>query len=188
MEVSLPAVQKAVKNGRIKAITDANGKLKGIDWETQKDDWIANSNPAFRRKQLGYNPEGSEATPFPAGEGKAVGGRPRKDEQTATDTPEPPDADKRSGMSLAEIKRARELVNLNRDKLSLDVERKKYIPADEQNRVCAALGAALISALYNIPAKVAPELASMTDARAIRDMLQTEIDQAVEDISKAYAH
>lgn len=204
--VSLPAVQKAVKNGRITAVTDDNGKLKGIDWDTQKDAWVQNSNPAFRRNQLAYQPDGMEATPFPAKENANKGGRPRKDGKAAApregevvDTLEgqphggalkrsqttPP---AKGEMTLAEIKRARELVNLNRDKLKLDEEKKVLVSAAEQHQIGATLAAGVISGLYNIIDIVTPELASMTDPHAIRELLRVEMDKAVEGIRKAYGH
>lgn len=189
MGVSLPAVQKAVKTGRIDGVVGDNGKLKGIDWDTQKDAWTANSNTAQRRVKLAHTPEGEDATPFPAAEGTNRGGRPRKDGQPPKGTPAPaptlePDTSK--GASLAEIKRAREAVNLQLDKLKLDVEKKKYVPADSVRTEGAKLAATLVSSLYNIPDQVSPELASMTDAMAIRALLIAELDKAVEGIRKAY--
>lgn len=169
--VSLPAVQKAVKNGRITAVTDDNGKLKGIDWDTQKDAWVQNSNPAFRRNQLAYQPDGVEATPFPAKEDANKGGRPRKDgkkpaprEGEVVDTLEgqphggalkrsqttPP---AKGEMTLAEIKRARELVNLNRDKLKLDEEKGKLVDADEVAAKWAKLITAAKTRILGIPAE-----------------------------------
>lgn len=189
MGVSLPAVQKAVKTGRIDGVVGDNGKLKGIDWDTQKDAWTANSNPAQRRVRLAHTPDGEDATPFPAAEGTNRGGRPRKDGQPPKGTPAPaptlePDTSK--GASLAEIKRAREAVNLQLDKLKLDVEKKKYVPADSVHTEGAKLAATLVSSLYNIPDQVSPELASMTDAMSIRALLIAELDKAVEGIRKAY--
>ena len=189
MGVSLPAVQKAVKTGRIDGVVGDNGKLKGIDWDTQKDAWTANSNPAQRRVKLAHTPDGEDSTPFPAAEGTNRGGRPRKDGQPPKGTPAPaptlePDTSK--GASLAEIKRAREAVNLQLDKLKLDVEKKKFVPADSVRTEGAKLAATLVSSLYNIPDQVSPELASMTDAMAIRALLIAELDKAVEGIRKAY--
>lgn len=206
MGVSLPAVQKAVKNGRIKAITDDNGKLKGIDWDTQKDAWLDNSNPAFRRNKLAYQPEGVEATPFPAEEGKNTGGRPRKDGQPTakregdviTDMERQPHggALKRNQavpppagqMSLAEIKRARELVNLQLDNTKLKQVQGELVSADSQRELGGKLAAIVISGMYMIPDIVAPELASMTDAHAIKTLLMQEIDKAVDGIRKAYGY
>ncbi len=206
MGVSLPAVQKAVKTGRIKAVTDDSGKLKGIDWDSQKDAWLENSNPAYRRNKLAYQPDGVEATPFPAEEGKNKGGRPRNDGKPSApregdvvtemerqphggslkrNQALPPPAGQ---MTLAEIKRARELVNLNRDKLKLDEEQGKLVSADSQRELGGKLAAIVISGMYMIPDIVAPELASMTDAHAIKTLLLQEIDKAVDGIRKAYGY
>ena len=181
--VSLPAVQKAIKNGRIVGFTNDKGRLTGIDWNTQKDAWTANSDPSRRRVTLAYSPDGTEATPYPSGEGTNRGGRPRKDGTATKGMEAPPPS---GGMSLAEIKKAREAVNLQRDKLKLDAEKKVLIPADEVKREGAKLAAALISSLYNIPDHISPELASLTDEQRIRRLITEEIDKAVEGIRAAY--
>lgn len=187
MGVSLPAVQKAVKTGRIDGVVGDNGKLKGIDWDTQKDAWTANSNPAQRRVRLAHTPEGEDATPFPAAEGTNRGGRPRKDGQPPKGTPAPaptlePDTSK--GASLAEIKRAREAVNLQLDKLKLDVEKKKYVPADSVRRDLSYLAAIVKSAFLNIPDRVSAELAGISDHHAIHAILTTELNAAMEELQK----
>lgn len=182
MKVSLPAVQKAVRIGRISAQRDEKGRLSGIDWDTQKVAWVENSNSSYRRKEIGYSPDNEASTPYPAADGKPVGGRPRKD--SVPEAAPPSDG----GMTLAEITRARALVNLSRDKLALDVERGKYVPIDDQVKAGAALAAAVVSALYNIPQTVAPHLCSMTDLHEITVLLTKEIDKAVEGLRKSYGH
>lgn len=197
--VSLPAVQKAVKNGRITAVTDDNGKLKGIDWDTQKDAWVDNSNPAFRRNKLAYQPEGVEATPFPAEEGKNKGGRPRNDGKAPapregdvvegreaqphggalkrTQTTPPPAGE----MSLAEIKRARELILLNHDKLKLDEAKKKLVDADEVAAKWAKLITAAKTRILGIPAECKSRQADLSlDVIAVIDSVCRE---ALEDLA-----
>ena len=54
--VSLTAIQKGVKNGRIEAITDpATGKITGIDYATQATAWTANSKHPLLAVLLGVS-------------------------------------------------------------------------------------------------------------------------------------
>lgn len=177
--VSLPAVQKAIKNGRIVGLTNDKGRLTGIDWDSQKDAWTANSDPSRRRVTLAYSPEGTEATPYPSGEGTSRGGRPRKDGTATKGAEAPPPS---GGMSLAEIKKAREAVNLQRDKLKLDAEKKVLVPADAVKKDMAYIASIVKAGLLSIPDRVSAELAGVTDPHLIHSILMNEINSAMEEL------
>jgi hypothetical protein len=174
-DVSLTAVQKGVKGGRIVAQTDPEtGKITGIDWDTQADAWEANSRGNFKPHTL-------------------AGGRPRNDgkppakpaqAQTQAEPPQPP-AEK-GPMSLADIQRARELVKLQIDSLKLKEAQGELVPAAEQERLGADLGSKVVASLYNIPERISDDLAGMTSPHEIHKLLLTEIDMAVESLRKAY--
>lgn len=174
--VSLTAIQKGVKNGRIEAITDPEtGRITGIDWDTQEAAWHANSKHPQKRPHT------------------LAGGRPRTDglppappAPRAPAIPPPPPAEP-AGMSLADIQRARELV-----KLQIDNEKLKSVRGETTSTAGVTdqgrkLASTVISALYTIPDRISDELAGMSDPNEIHAFLLREFDQAVEDLRRTYA-
>ena len=173
--VSLTAIQKGVKNGRIEAITDPDtGKITGIDYDGQAGAWTANSKHPQKRPNT------------------IAGGRPRLDGMPpAKPARQPPPADNEpsplGGMTMANVQRARELVKLQLDNLKLREAQGELVSASETRKQGHSLATGIISALYNIPDRCADEIAGMSDPHAIHKLLLTEIDNAVEAIRKAYA-
>ena len=172
--VSLTAIQKGVKSGRIEAqIDEKTGKITGIDYASQATEWSANSK----------HPQKMPHT--------ISGGRPRKDgdepakpsRKAAAETP----LEKPGEMSMASVQRARELVKLQIDNLKLKEAQGELISAAEVRKQGHALASGIISGLYNIPDRCADEIAGMSDPHAIHKLLLSEIDNAVEAIRKAYA-
>lgn len=196
--VSLTAVQKAIKNGRIKAQTDDAGKVKGIDWETESIAWTENSKAPQRKPK---NPNG---------------GRPRKDgtpaARAATAAPLPDDAPAegeivehlehqphggalkraektpptKGPMTITEIQRARELVKLQLDNLKLKEAQGELVSAKKQREEGAKLGATLIAGLYNMPERLADDFAGMSDPHEIQRIWVEEIDKLVQDMRSKY--
>lgn len=174
--VSLTAIQKGVKTGRVVAITDpATGKITGIDFASQGEAWTANSkHPQKRPHTIG-------------------GGRPRNDGEApaapaaAKSKPKPPADQTTGGMSMSEVQRAREIVKLQIDNLKLKEAQGELISAAEVRKQGHALASGIISGLYNIPDRCADEIAGMSDPHAIHKLLLAEIDQAVEAIRAKYA-
>lgn len=190
--VSLTAIQKGVKTGRIQAITDATGKITGIDYATQAEAWSANSkHPQKRPHHIGGGRPRNDGLP-PASpktaprEGEVVdelepqphGGALKRSKET----PPPP-----GQMTMAEVQRAREIVKLQIDNLKLREAQGELVSAAEVKKQGHALASGIISGLYNIPDRCADEIAGMSDPHAIHKLLLTEIDNAVEAIRKAYA-
>jgi hypothetical protein len=172
--VSLTAIQKGVKSGRIVAITDDAGKTTGIDYASQAEAWTANSKHPQKKPHT------------------SAGGRPRNDgapparPAKQAGAPESPAAPA-GGMSMSEVQRAREIVKLQLDNLKLREAQGELVSASEVRKQGQVLAAGIISHLYNIPDRCADEMAGMSDPHTIHQMLLTEIDQAVESIRKAYA-
>lgn len=172
--VSLTAIQKGIQTGRIEANVDpATGRRTGIDYESQAPAWSANSkHPQKRPNTIG-------------------GGRPRLDGQPPAapagrapqDQPDP----SQGGMTLAQIQRARELVKLQIDNEKLKEVRGLSVSAADVEKQGRALAAAVISGLYAIPDRISDELAGMTDANAIQNLLLAEIDRSVEELRRTYA-
>jgi hypothetical protein len=176
--VSLTAVQKGVKTGRIVAITDATGKITGIDYASQGEAWTANSKHPQKKPHTsaGGRPRNDGAAPA----------KPAKAGKQAESNEEPPPAST-GGMTMAQVQRARELVKLQIDNLKLKEAQGELVSAAEVRKQGHALASGIISHLYNIPDRCADEIAGMSDPHAIHKLLLAEIDNAVEAIRKAYA-
>lgn len=177
LEVSLTAVQKGEKSGRIEAIRDPDtGKITGIDWATQSVAWEANCKSPQRRAH------------------NQAGGRPRKDGQPVAapktapkpqGSPDPgavPPAGGGGLTSLADIQRARELVKLQIDNLKLKEQQGELVSRAEQEKLGYELASGLISDLYNLPERLSDELAGMSDPNAIHALMTKEIDNMVRQI------
>ena len=192
--VSLTAVQKAARpeNGRIEAIRDDDGKITGIDWDTQQAAWHANSKaPQKRPHNIGGGRPRNDGKPPAAAkqrqegdvsehlEPQAHGGALKRSEKE----PPPP-----GEMSIAAIQRARELV-----KLQIDNETLKKVKGESVDRAAtfaegAKLAGTIISSLYNIPERISDDLAGMTDPHQIAELLLREINDAVASIRAKYGH
>jgi hypothetical protein len=176
--VSLTAVQKGVKTGRIEAITDHETcKITGIDYESQGPAWTANSKHPQKKPH-------TSAGGRPRNDGAPPASPARKTAKAAeTEEPSPP----ASGMKMADVQRARELVKLQLDNLKLREAQGELVSAAEVKKQGHALATGIISGLYNIPDRCADEIAGMSDPHAIHKLLLAEIDNAVESLRKAYA-
>jgi hypothetical protein len=174
--VSLTAVQNAIKSGRITpASYHDSGRIKEIDWETQEAAWEANSKAPQKRPHTN------------------AGGRPRLDgmppaapARQAPGAPADAPTDGKGGMSLADIQRAREMVKLQIDNEKLKEVRRESVSAAEVEKQGAKLAAVVIRHLYAIADKIADELAGMSDPHAIAALITSQIDEAVGELRKAY--
>jgi hypothetical protein len=181
--VSLTAIQKGVKTGRIQAITDpGTGKITGIDFESQAPAWSANSKHPQKRPHniSGGRPRNDG---LPPADPQTVGGDrlPGRSSPAKGEAPPPP-----GQMTMAEVQRAREIVKLQIDNLKLREAQGELVSAAEVKKQGHALAAGIIGSLYNIPDRCADEIAGMSDLHAIHKLLLTEIDNAVEAIRKQY--
>jgi hypothetical protein len=175
--VSLTAVQKGVQNGRIYADKDPKtGRISGIDYDTQAEAWVANAMHPQKRPH------------------NIAGGRPREDgrppaaPENRTQLKQPDDSPSpRSGMPLAEIQRARELVKLQLDNVKLKEAQGELVPATDVEKQGRQLASVIISSMYNIPDRISDELAGMSEPHDIHRLLLEEIDRAVQELRKTYA-
>jgi len=161
--VSLTAVQKGVQNGRIYADKDPKtGRISGIDYDTQAEAWVANAmHPQKRPHNIAGN---------------------RTQLRQPEDSPSP-----RSGMPLAEIQRARELVKLQLDNVKLKEAQGDLVAATDVEKQGRQLASVIISSMYNIPDRISDELAGMSEPHDIHRLLLEEIDRAVQELRQTYA-
>jgi hypothetical protein len=176
--VSLTAVQKGVKSGRVQALTDEAGKITGIDYASQAEAWTANSkHPQKRPHTMAGGRPRNDGEPPASPARKSAAREPADDEPS----PQP------GGMKMADVQRARELVKLQLDNLKLREAQGELVSAADVKKQGHTLATGIISALYNIPDRCADEIAGMSDPHAIHKLLLAEIDNAVEAIRKSYA-
>lgn len=159
-EVDEARVRLGLKTGRIKRET------AGIDWATQSKSWDANLVKPQRRPKRVRTPRGAAQKSREA---------PGKKAETKKKTGE---------RTLVDIQRDRELVKLEMERMNLRRSMGELVSASEQVSQGRAIAAAVISALYTIPDRIADELSGMNDAHAITGVLLREIDQAVEGLRK----
>lgn len=192
--VSLTAVQKGVKTGRIKAITDSTGRITGIDCSTQSAAWEDNCKAPQRRahNQSGGRPRNDgkpvaapKTAPKKTREGEVVEARDPQPHggalKRSTKTP-PPEGQ----MSMAEAQRARELIKLQTDSLNLKERQGELVKASDQKAAGFKLGQTLISNLYNMPERLSDEFAGMSDPAEIHALWLKELDKAVSQIRGEY--
>jgi hypothetical protein len=177
--VSLTAVQKGIKTGRIVAQTDADGRATGIDWDSQGPAWSANSKHPQKKPHnpAGGRPRNDGAPPAPPAQAPSRAPAP---------APPPDDGAGKPQMTLAEIQRARELVKLQIDNEKLKEVRGETVSAAEVEKAGRSLAAAVIGGLYGIPDRISDELAGMSEPHAIHALLLQEIDRAVSELRRAY--
>ena len=190
--VSLTAIQKGVKTGRIKAVHDKKtGRITGIDWDTQQAAWTDNSKAPQR---MPHNLAGGR----PRKDGKPVAAprqQPREGDVIESREPQPHGgALKRQQqtpppegqITMAEAQRNRELVKLQLDVLKLKEAEGELVNAAEQRKLGYQLGQTLISNLYNMPERLADEFAGMNDATEIHKLWVKELDAAIANIRELY--
>lgn len=129
----------------------------GIDWTTQSAAWDGSLKaPRKRPRTLRTSAK-----------------------KTAGKAPKSKKAD-----SLIEVTRKRELIKLETEQLRLRQAKGELVSAADEEAAGRALASTVITALYNIPERISDELAGMSDAHAIAELLERELDMAVEKLRK----
>lgn len=185
--VSLGAVQKAIKVGRIQPV-EVEGKPK-IDSDQADRDWTENTDPAKQSLLYSAGPtdSGGEAEAgTAAGEGVAKGaGRvrqaaPSNAREEEEDAAAPVDEDL---VAYRRERAAREAINRARDQLALDKDRGKLVDREEVARLRFTEFRALRDALMNLGPRVAPLVAVESDV--VR--CETLYVEALEEVLNAFA-
>ena len=188
--VSLTAIQKGVKNGRIQAITDATGKITGIDYASQADAWSANSkHPQKRPLNIsGGRPRNDGLPPASPKIGKVADEPATKTRSDAlkrnNETPPSPTPGQ---MSMAEVQRAREIVKLQIDNLKLREAQGELVRTETVKADMARLAASVKAGLLNIPDRVSAQIAGMSEPHEIHALLTDEINTAINELNKSNA-
>lgn len=159
--VSPEAVSKAVKTGRI--TVDANGR---IDPERADKDWAENTNPAKafssvinkqkhpRRDELPTTPGADASTPAP--------GVP----------------------SYLQSRAIREAYEARLAKLEFEIKTGRLVNADEVKVMAFNVARITRDRMMNIPDRIAPILAAMSDSHEIHKLLSAAIRLACEELTR----
>ncbi|MGL6352244.1 MAG: hypothetical protein ACRC2U_20910 [Aeromonas sp.] len=86
-------------------------------------------------------------------------------------------------ISLTEAKTRLVCVQTEHEKTKLDILIGQLLPLDEQTAIAVRQVRAVCNALDNLPTRLAPTLATITDPLEIRDILTTELTRARAEIA-----
>ena len=150
---TVEAVSKAVKTGRISCQREANGKYAKIDPEVADREWAQNSEGV----RPNYGIPSSEAPPGP------------KDDEKKT-----------SIQNQALVLKA---YQARLAKLEFEEKSGKLHDVDECKQDAFKAARATRDAMLGIPDRLSAELAGETDQFKIRQRLETEIRQALENLA-----
>jgi hypothetical protein len=171
-------VRKAIKKGELSPV-EKNGKTY-VDWSKTEELW--KSKDSSLRAFVGSKGGKERSNDRPRVELLTVVGqsnlRGEVAEQlvAATDSGEDSDGET-PAIAISAARKAALDVELRA--LALAEKRKELISAEQVRSDMATLGVTLQSILYSIPDRISSDLAGMTDAHAIREVLKVELRRAI---------
>ena len=169
--VSLRAVQKALKSGRIS--TREDGRL---DAEVTDANWARNTAP---RPQ----PPSTPAAAMPA---KPAAAHQSVHHHSNTPRREPPEPLRvESGLEYSKARAVREAYMAKLAKIDYEVRTEKLVSADEVRVASFNRFRQFRDGMLNIPDRLAAVLAGETNPRQVHELLETEIRKALTEFSDA---
>lgn len=165
--VTLGAVQKAIKAGRIKTVMSETNGRPMIDPESADRDWEANTDES--KRSLLFRPDGQP------------GQHTTLQEPPEPDAPLPDD-----NQAYREARAQREQLKLKRETLELQEFEGSLINVDEARRMAFTAFRALRDQILNVPARVKDQCAASDDALQIEQMIEGELTAVLAefDVSK----
>jgi hypothetical protein len=163
-DCGLQAVQFAIARGRIR-LTDANL----IDSDAADAAWEESTQPSM--SPHGYGPEQVEIPP----------------RSTRTGSPgEPPhrSVEAKPGIPYADARALREVYEVQKKQLDLEVRRGLLVNREEVEREAFKLFRVLRDACFNLPPRLAPQLAAETDSNTIHEVLESELHRIFSDFAE----
>lgn len=185
--VSHTAVVKAVKSGRLTAALVRSGRRIKVDPAKADLEWDANTDPA-RGTDPKHRAGGVAPGTMPANAGttkRQVGLYGPELEDIAGELEHGAGTGSTTGLGLSEIRRQHIGIQARLAQLDLDERTGLLVRANQVRAEAFAMARAVRNAMLLIPNRVAPLLASETDAHTIRQMLTHEITNALEALSTA---
>jgi hypothetical protein len=172
MGVSLQAVQDAIKLGRLSKSVQKEGRTYRIDEELGAHEWVANRNP-----NRVHNPTRAEKQGKPNPFAGALDKLKEKAWQDIKDRPE------EFLPEIGESRKTREAYAAKLTKIEYEEKSGSLVSADKVKATAFAVGQKVRSAMLNIPARIAPEVAAEVDPFRVEQILDNEIRQALEELA-----
>lgn len=172
--VTLQAVQKAIKAGRIKPV-DVEGKPK-IDAAQADRDWQENTDPA--KQSLLYS-----AGSVPTGEAGGAPTAPPASDDEADEVAEKSNADDDTAAYRRE-RAEREAIRRQKEQIELDQLRGRVVDKDEVARLRFTEFRSLRDALGNLGARIKDALAAETDPLRCEQLVDEEKDRILTDFAE----
>jgi len=175
--VSLRAVQKALKSGRISAREDGR-----LDAEVADDNWARNTAPRPQPppKPASQLPATKLAVPTTAPERAHH----HSDTHPATrQSSEPPRLE--SGLEYSKARAVRESYLARLAKIDFEERTEKLVSRDEMRVAAFNRYRTFRDGMLNIPDRLAAVLAAESDPRQVHELLSTEIRKALAEFSNA---
>lgn len=148
---SAPAVRKAIADGRIAPAVTGAGNETSIDFDLADRLWKRNSDPAAKHRDSQRLNQPPAAT---------------VDEQASNVV---------SGETFQEARTRRERAEADQAEFDRDVQRNKYMPAEEVKAAFRAIGEMRASNREGMPRQLAPLLVGKTDLSEIETILRREL-------------
>jgi hypothetical protein len=175
--VSLRAVQKALKTGRISAREDGR-----LDADIADTNWARNTAPRPQfvakpaSKLAAQKPAPTKAAPEPSHH--------HSDTHTlARQSSEPPRLE--SGLEYSKARAVRESYLARLAKIDFEERTEKLVSRDEMQVAAFSRYRTFRDGMLNIPDRLAAVLAAETDPRQVHELLSTEIRKALTEFSNA---
>jgi phage terminase Nu1 subunit (DNA packaging protein) len=180
--VSVEAVSKAVRDGRISVLTDAKGHRQ-IDPETADREWEENSDPSKRiggAAAAAVAKERFETThPLGARYGETA---PGEDEDDDLD-----DEDRErggGGTTYNKARARREAAAASMAELKLAERMGELVEVAKVEKGAHAVGGIIREAMLGLPDRIAGLVASETDPAKVHAILSDEIRRALEELTR----
>lgn len=161
--VSVEAVSKAVREGRISTVTNKKG-VKQIDPDVADREWAENTDPMMQRV---HKTDPSALAPAPLSDAEL----------------EAPDADDEEPV-LFKAKAKKEHYLAKHAKLKYEQAAGELVEAETVKRQAMELARTLRESILGIPDRIAGELAGETDPHRVHVLLSKELHQALEELSR----
>lgn len=173
--VSAPTITQAVKGGRISVEVDPKTNRRVIDSEKADVEWNRNVDAA---KQAGPNAAKARAAAA-RGEPAVDGGDGPGSDESGGGAALPQALDS-SGVALVVSRARREFYMAEVARLNFEQRAGSLVAVDEVQRRAFSIARTVREALFNIPDRLASQLAGETDPRRVHLVLTTELTRALE--------
>jgi len=169
--VTLRAVQKALKSGRI--VTREDGRIDADDADTN---WARNTAPRPQPSSMPAKPPKAAAVPQSAHHHHSDPPRP-------AEVSDPPKLE--SGLEYARARAVRETYMARLAKIEFEERTEKLVSSDEVQVAAFNRFRQFRDGMLNIPDRLAALLAAETQPRRVHELLATEIRKALSEFSNA---